>query len=240
MNAIPALTAATLVAGASALPATAAGLQPFTATYDVSWHGITAGSVTYRLEQLGDGRWSYSSQSTPRGMARMFLPEKITQRSVMQIGAQGVQPLNFDTDDGTQAGRRSTHLAFDWPGLRVRGSDEQQKVDLELRAGVQDDLSVQVALMSALQAGEQPDGFAVAGKDGVRSYRYAHERGAQLDTALGSIATQVYVSQREGSPRQTRFWCAPSLGYLPVRAEQRRGDSVEWTMVITAAQRSAQ
>jgi hypothetical protein len=35
----------------------------------------------------------------------------------------------------------------------------------------------------------------------------------------------------------TRFWCAPSMGYLPLRIEQKRADSVEWTMDILSVRR---
>ncbi|MFT3905424.1 MAG: DUF3108 domain-containing protein [Steroidobacteraceae bacterium] len=220
------------------MSARAAELKPFTATYQVVWHGITAGTVTYSFEHLDGERWSYGSRSSPVGMARMFLPDSITQRSVMQISNQGVQPLSYDADDGTSNTKRDSHLQFDWNAQRVRGVYEQENVDLALRPGVQDDLSVQIALIHALNRAETPTAVSMVNKNTIRDYQYQHESSATLDTPVGKLASDVYVFQRVKSPRQTRFWCAPSLGYLPIRAEQRREGKVEWTMQITSVQRA--
>ncbi len=57
------------------------------------------------------------------------------------------------------------------------------------------------------------------------------------DHARGTAKTIVYQSQKEGSPRVTRFWCAPSLGYIPLRVEQRRDHQVEWIMQIQSLKR---
>jgi hypothetical protein len=51
------------------------------------------------------------------------------------------------------------------------------------------------------------------------------------------VQTEIYRSQRDGSPRATRFWCAPAYGFLPMRAEQRRKGEVEWTMDIRRVSR---
>jgi hypothetical protein len=42
----------------------------------------------------------------------------------------------------------------------------------------------------------------------------------------------VYRAQKAGSPRVTRFWCAPDRGYVPLKVEQTRGDEVQWTLEI--------
>jgi hypothetical protein len=47
----------------------------------------------------------------------------------------------------------------------------------------------------------------------------------------------VYRSQKTGSPRVTRFWCAPSRGYIPMRVEQKKGDDVQWTMQVQSVKR---
>lgn len=236
------ILAGLLVIGAAGAgePAAGADLRPYAATYEVVWHGITAGSVTYTFERLESGNWAYSSRSTPRGVAKMFLPDSITQRSVMQIGPDGVRPLSYDADDGSADGKRSTHLKFDWTAGRVRGTWEQTTVDLALRPGVQDDVSVQIALMQALVQGRVPSGFSVINKNSIRDYRYVHEAATTLDSAVGKLPVEIYRSEREKSPRQTRFWCAPSLGSLPLRAEQQRQGKVEWTMRIVSLQRTAQ
>jgi hypothetical protein len=34
-----------------------------------------------------------------------------------------------------------------------------------------------------------------------------------------------------------RYWCAPARGFVPLRAQQKKGDDVEWTMEIQSLTR---
>ena len=71
----------------------------------------------------------------------------------------------------------------------------------------------------------------------MREYQYTREGEATLQTPLGTIATIVYQERARGSPRVTRFWCAPERGYIPLKVEQTRGKDVEWTMEIRSLKR---
>ncbi len=108
---------------------------------------------------------------------------------------------------------------------------------MELRPGVQDDLSAQVSLIQALNSGQAPASLLVFDKSGIRDYSYTAVGEEKLSTPLGAVATVIYRSQRAQAPRSTRYWCAPALGYIPVRVEQRRLDKVEWTMNLRSLHR---
>ena len=55
-------------------------------------------------------------------------------------------------------------------------------------------------------------------------------------TAIGRIDTIVYRTEHPGSPRITRYWCAPTEGYIPLKVQQTMRDHVEWTMDDAVAQ----
>jgi hypothetical protein len=211
-----------------------ADLHPFTASYDVSWHGIVAGSSTSTFKKLDDNRWSYSASNVPNGLARMFLPPEITQHSVLRIENGVVQPLSYENSDGTKDGAKNVKVTYDWDKPRVTGMSEQMPVDFVPPAGLQDDLSVQIALINELGNGHTPDSFVLLDNNGTREYKYAREGTETLKTPMGNVETVIYSSQHPGSPRITRFWCAPSYGFVPLKAEQRRKGKVEWTMEVTA------
>jgi hypothetical protein len=103
---------------------------------------------------------------------------------------------------------------------------------MSIQPGIQDDLSVQVAMLQQLTQGHMPDKVMEINKNSVREYDYARVGEQVLDTAIGRIPTIIYAIHAPGSPRTTRFWCAPSLGYIPLQAEQKRLDTVEWTTRI--------
>lgn len=205
-------------------------LLPFTATFDVVFRGFNAGTSTLELARENEQRWRYLSRNQARGVFRIALPGEIRQTSILTIDDAGVRPLRYAADDGTDATTRDIRLEFDWAAARVRGVAEQKPVDLPITMGLQDGMSVQLALMRALSRGESPTGYSLIDKDEIKEYRYEFEGRATLQTVAGELDTLIWSSRRPNSNRVTRVWYAPSLGYLPVQAERRKGESVEWSM----------
>jgi hypothetical protein len=230
-----ALLALMLASAGFAGAASADELKPYQASYVGLWHGLTVAVSDMKLEQTGD-TWTSSSISTPRGIGRLaagtFPPRQV---SVVRVTASGVQPQSYRSLGGDRA--RSTDLSYDWQVNRVTGTLEGAPVDQPLAPDVQDDGSVQLALMVELLAGRTPNSFRMIDKNGTREYQFAREGEATLQTPMGAIATVVYRAQKAGSPRITRFWCAPEGGYIPVKVEQTRGDDVQWTMEIRSIMR---
>jgi hypothetical protein len=196
---------------------------------------MTVAVSSLKLEQQGD-TWVYASKSDPRGIGRMF-SERPTQQSTLRVTETGVRPLRYMADDGTSSSKRDADVQFDWEHNRATGIYEGVKVDMPLQPGVQDDLSVQIALMVELLAGRTPQQFLLIDKNTVREYRYTREGEESVSTPLGKIDTVIYRSQKKGSPRITRFWCAPSRGYIPLRVEQEKDGDVQWTMQIQSLRR---
>jgi Protein of unknown function (DUF3108) len=217
--------------------AAAANLQAFEARYQVVLRGMTVAESTMKLSSNGGDQWTYSAISEPRGLARLIAPRAITQVSDMRMSATGIQPSHYVGEDGKASKDRDIDLHFDWEKLRVTGTAAAASVDEPISAGTQDDLSVQVALMFELANGRTPATIKTYGDRGAREYKYSREGKETLQTPLGTIETIIYRSARSGSPRVTRYWCAPALGFLPVRAQQKRLDDVEWTMDIRSLQR---
>ena len=77
----------------------------------------------------------------------------------------------------------------------------------------------------------------VDGDGKLKEFQLKQEGTARLETALGTLDTIVYTSQRANSDRVTRTWVAPALGYLPVKAERIRKNKTEFTLVIVSVDR---
>lgn len=235
MRAEALISAALLCAALAAPRADADELKPFEASYAWSWHGLTVAESSVKLERRGDN-WFYASKSSPRGIGKMF-SERPVQKSILRVTDKGVQPLSYEADDGTSSTKRDAKVQFDWEHGRITGVYEDVKVDMPLQPGIQDDLSAQISLMVELLAGREPQQLEMIDTNTVREYHYTRETQESLSTALGKIDTIVYRSQKTGSPRVTRFWCAPSLGYIPMRVQQTKGDDVQWTMQVQSVKR---
>ena len=216
--------------------ASADELKPFAATYNWIWNGMAVASTTVKLEKSGGDTWTYTSRSEPRGIGKL-MPQRPTTVSVLRVTPQGLEPLSYKGDDGTSSDKRTIDVKYDWQTHRVTGVYEQTPVDLPLTADVQDDSSVQVALMASLLRGQTPDHFSVLDKNSVREYRYAREGEETVKTPFGDVKTVIYSSRRANSPRVNRYWCAPERGFIPLRVQQNKDKDVEWAMEIQSLTR---
>lgn len=230
---IPANTPANTVSGPSTV------LQPFTATYAVSFRGIEAGTLrmTLRHDAASD-HYIFETSANPSALARLFISRDATERSVLERTPDGVRPLSWEADDGKSGAKGDGKLQFNWQTNTVTGSFEGKPVSLPLTPGVMDRQSIQLGAMAALLDGREPGTIAMINGDSIRHYTYTRGKTATMDTKLGKLDTIVYESTRPNSNRVSRVWHAPSLEYVPVRAEQVRKGKVETVMTLIALDKS--
>jgi uncharacterized protein DUF3108 len=207
---------------------------PFVATYQVAWHGITAGASTLTLVAPTPGTFTYSSNIKAHGLFRLVFPDALVQSSTFTLADGHVLPLHYQEGGMARDHSDVVDLSFDRGSGRVHGTADTHAVDQPLDAGVQDPMSVQIELMRQLQAGLAPTQFKLFDKNEAKEYFYTRERTEVLNTPLGALDTVVYRSDRPGSDRVTRLWLAPKLNYMPLQANRSRNGSVDLSMRITA------
>ncbi len=202
---------------------------PFVATYSVAWHGSGAGTSTLGLERTAAAdEYLYTSTIRAGGLFRLVFPHPVRQSSRFRVAGGQVIPLAFESSGAGQ----NVMVQFDWQINRVTGTAKGKLLDRALHEGTQDPLSVQIALMLALEAGQAPDSFWMLDTDEVARFEYVRRGTATLDTPLGKLPTVLYTSHAHGSDRTTWLWLAPSLDYMPARAEQRIKGDTQLTLKI--------
>jgi len=207
--------------------------QPFTATYDVSYRGVGAGSLTFKLSRdPATGRYIYETTADPSLLARIVVSSAAVERSVMEVGPQGVRPIEWQLDDGRSSTARDGKLNFDWQNNVVTGVVEDEQIELPLEPGVQDRMSMQIDVVTSLLRGEEPGTIPLIDDNRVKRYSYVKIGPAVAETEFGKLDAVLYESTREGSNRQSRFWLVPKMEYLAARAEQIRKGKVETVMVL--------
>jgi hypothetical protein len=213
--------------------------QPFVATYSVTYRNLSAGVLTFELKRdTGNGRYIYETRANPSALASFFISGDALERTVMEIDADGVRPIEWKLDDGKSSNKADGALHFDWSRNLATGTIEGEPINLPLERGLQDRLSIQIAVIASLLRGAEPGTIPLIDDSHVKRYTYTRKEAAQLDSVLGKLDTILYESTREGSSRVSRFWMAPSLGYVPVKAEQIRKGKVETVMTLTTLERA--
>jgi hypothetical protein len=213
-------------------------LQPFQASYTMNYSGlgeVMSSSVT--LTQTAPEQWDYKSVAKPHGLASLIAPKEAITESHLHVTVSGVQPLDYRVDDPAGRSSRALKIQYDWTNNKITGTDSGEKIDMPLKPGVQDDSSLQIALMHDLLAGKVPTMVSIYDKSGIRDYQFTQAGTETLHTPMGEIPTVIYKSQHTGSPRFNLYWCAPSLGFLPLKVEQKRINDDVWTLTATAAKR---
>jgi hypothetical protein len=222
------------VAAASGAHGGESDIAPFSAHYTAEWRSITVGSSD--LELGADGQpdhYVYTWKITARGIFRLIYAKAVTQKSWFSVHGGHVVPGRYRADDGSA----TVALDFDWATGRARGTSAGKPIDLEIREGTQDLMSIQVEIMQDLRMGGLPKTFRIVDKDEVKEFDYADEGSARVRTDLGELEARVISSHRAGSNRILRMWFAPSLGFVPVQAERMRGGDLEFAMRIKALSR---
>jgi hypothetical protein len=211
--------------------------KPFTAIYEVSYRGMRAGQLTLKLSRDdATGRYTYETSADPSMLARFFISNAARERSVMEIGPDGVRPIEWQFDDGKSSTAKDGHLKFDWTKNVATGVIEGEQIELPLEPGLQDRMSIQVDVVTSLLRGEEPGTIPLIDDNRVKRYDYAKKETTTLDSPLGKLDAIVYESTRQGSDRQSRFWMIPKMEFLAARAEQIRKGKVETVMVLQSVQ----
>jgi Protein of unknown function (DUF3108) len=209
------------------------GLAPFSARYLADWNGINIGTSDLDLKpDTEPGHYVYTWTITARGIFRLYRAE-VTQKSWLSVTGDHVRPDKYRAEDG----KSKVDLDFDWNSRHARGMSEDKPVDLTLKDGVQDVMSIQVEVMLDLKKGNLPKTFEIIDKDELKDFIYTQEGTASIKTDLGQIDTIIVASQRTGNNRILRMWFAPSLGFVPVQAERSRDGKLELAMRIKSLKR---
>ncbi len=219
---------------AAAAPADT-GIEPFSGHYVAEWKDITVGTSDLKLERDAQpNRYHYKWTISARGIFRLVYSDDVTQESWFGIVDDHIRPDRYRASEGSS----TVSFDFDWNAGHARGSSEGKPVDLDLKEGAQDLMSIQVEVMLDLKNGNMPSVFHIIDKDQMKQFLYTREGTAKLRTALGVIDTVIVASRRSATDtRVLRMWFAPSLGFVPLQAERTRDGKLEFAIRIKSLQR---
>jgi Protein of unknown function (DUF3108) len=190
--------------------------------------------------QTGSGTLEWSSDGRVYHMRLVSTALFITvlsQTSVGQLGADGLQPERF-SDKRFNRSEKAAHFNRSaqeaGPLGRITFSGNQSAVAIQ--RGGQDRLSVLVQLAGLVAA--SPARFAAAGKvavqvastEGADLWQFVLDGAERLELPAGMTQTLRLVrNPRQEYDARLELWLAPELGYLPVRMRQTEanGDTTD-------------
>jgi len=202
--------------------------EEFTATYTLTIGNITIGQATWSLASTGAGQYRYDAVTVPKGPLSLFYKSNRTEHSQWRYENGRIRPLLYRYNRGGKKDRKA-RVVFQWKaGVQGGGVAINTVNEDTWRMPVPDDVldkNVYVlALMRDLARGRRDFEYRIADGGKIKTYRFSFLGEESLDTKLGPEKTLMVKRIRESVTRETTFWCAPMLHYLPVKVVHREKD----------------
>ena len=102
---------------------------------------------------------------------------------------------------------------------------------MSIPEGTLDKLSYVLVMMHDLETGHGDLRYQIADGGKLKVYQFKTIGEEILDTVFGKLSTEKIERIRDDK-RQTTYWCAPALSYLPVKVEHREKDGSVITLII--------
>lgn len=214
----------------------AALTPPFDAVYRVKTGGLDAGSMQRRFEIDAAGSYRFTSMIEAEGLVALLKPTRIEESSSGNWTAGRPQAQRYAHHKLSGKKTKETTITFDWAELIAAATVNGTRVEAPVTTDTLDKLNFQLAVMHDLAAGQTSLRYRVA--DAGASKIYVLElRPTERVQAAGQTYDTLPVAYSRTDGRRTVLWCAPALGYLPVRIEYTEKDGGVTTAVLASVTR---
>ena len=176
--------------------------------------GMLVGKTTHTW-RVANQQYLLTSSTEASGLFSLFYGGRYLLTSRGELGANGLRPVSFWIQRG-QSGERSEFAEFDWEAKSLQYGKYDERRNVALADGTQDQLSVfyQLAL-TAPHNGR----FKMALTTGRKFNQYEYQVIGEeiIDTPLGPLKTQHLARVVQESGGNADIWLAVDYHYLPVR-----------------------
>lgn len=188
----------------------ALAMSPFQATYQFSYNGKNMGSATRVLSQSGN-QWNYVFSAKAGGIA------SATETSRFTFANGKIISNSFNRSSKILVRNDKMSIQFN-PSSKIINTKKNDKArSFAWQAGVLDELNAELQLREDLKAGKLSSSYALADAKEVESRRFVKQGTENITTPSGTYSTVKVVMKHDKPGRDTIFWLAPKLDYLPVK-----------------------
>lgn len=176
--------------------------------------GIPVGKTTHSW-RVTNQQYLLTSSTEATGLLSLFFGGRYILISNGELSANGLKPISFWIQRG-QSGERTEYAEFDWEAKSLQFGKHNERHQVALSQGTQDQLSVFYHLaLTAPHSGR----FKLALTTGRKFNQYEYEVIGEetLETPLGMLKTQHLSNVTQTASNRTDIWLAVDHHYLPVR-----------------------
>ena len=196
----------------------------FKANYSVARGGLTLGNLHASLSYSGN-KYQYQKYTKATGVAALLTGIKITENTRGKLSGLHVMPENYLFNQSRRSKSRIDKVNIS--GRKAVGSYKNQPYNLTIPLGTQDRASLELVLARDIAQNKARLSYNVIERGKVKQYNFRKMGNEQIKTPAGTFNTIKVQVVRENKKRETVFWLAKNLDFLPVKVRHvEKGDVI--------------
>ncbi|MDM1248173.1 DUF3108 domain-containing protein [Acinetobacter sichuanensis] len=207
------LSTALLLTGFSS---NALAMSPFQATYQFSYNGKNMGSATRTLSKNGNN-WNYVFAAKAAAIA------SATESSNFTLSNGQIQSNSFSRTSKILVHNDTMSIKFN-PNTKTINTNKSDKArSFAWKTGALDELNAELQVREDLKGSGLKSSYLIADAKGLDTRHFVKQGNESVKTAYGTFDTVKVVLTHDNSAKQSIFWLAPKLDYLPVKMSHQDG-----------------
>ncbi|QDF67128.1 DUF3108 domain-containing protein [Shewanella sp. SNU WT4] len=192
-------------------------LVPQQAEYQVNYGNIELGKARYNLAPAQDNLYRYQFDSALSLVGLSDVRTIVSEFSVSPTNPRQLVPVRYFQDRSGTGPDYQEQTAFIGDLSKITTRYKKEKFDFPFASDIYDPMMVQLQFRMDLEADKKPLDYKMVKEGEVDDYQFTIIGKERMKIASGTYDTIKIEVVRDSTKRQTFFWMAPDLAYLPVR-----------------------
>jgi hypothetical protein len=198
------------------------------ASYSVYKGSMNLGDMNLSLNYSGK-QFHYYKDTKAKGFAAFISKAKILEKVDGSFTGNQIKPLTYYFMQSTRKSTRIENTHF--RGNMAKGTYKDKNFNLKLPAGTLDRASLELALANDIGNNKPTLNYNVMERGELKKYVFSRQGEEKLSTPAGNFMTIKVKVVRSGSKRDTMFWLAKELDYMPAKIVHREKSDVITTVI---------
>lgn len=192
-------------------------MSPFQASYQFNYNGKNMGSATRTLSKSGNN-WTYVFAAKAGAIA------SASETSRFGFNAGKISSNSFSRTSKILVYNNTMSINFNPSAKTINTKKDSDTRSFAWKAGVLDELNAELQIREDLKSGGLKSSYYIADHNEVESRRFIKQGAEKIKTNYGTFDTIKVVLKHNKPNRDTIFWLAPKLDYLPVKVTHQDKD----------------
>ncbi|APX63803.1 DUF3108 domain-containing protein [Acinetobacter schindleri] len=201
------LTTALIFTGISSQ---AFAMSPFQATYQFIYNGKNRGSATRTLSQSGNN-WTYVFAAKAGAIA------SATETSHFTFYDGKIGSSSFSRSSKVLVNNNTMSVNFNPSSKTISTKKDKESRTFPWKEHALDELNAELQIREDLKSSGLKSNYYIADAKELEARKFIKQGMENIKTNYGTFSTMKVVMKHEKPGRETIFWLAPDLDYLPVK-----------------------